>query len=155
VSLGVIAAVIETRSTARNRPALAKSCPICEGKKIGIGKAENRKADNIYPYYCLNCRHIFSVYASKIKAERHALRCGELEILLTVTQRWISEGKIDLAEDNCMQPCVVCGTSGSTELHHWAPKHLFGLEAYKWPTANLCRACHLRWHKTVTPKMSK
>lgn len=45
-------------------------------------------------------------------------------------------------------PCVVCGARG-TELHHWAPRHLFGEEADLWPTANLCPACHTRWHTTV------
>ena len=143
------------RSAARNRPELARVCPMCQDKRIGIGKAENRKSERIFPYYCLTCGHVFSVYASKNKAERYALRCGELEEILTVTQRWIAEGKIDLSKDFCMHPCAVCGAVGTTEAHHWAPKHLFGVEAYKWPTASLCRECHLRWHKIVTPNMGK
>lgn len=144
-----------SRPTARNRPELAKFCPKCEGKRIGIGKGQNRKADDIFPYYCMTCDYVFSVYSSKSKAERYAQRSGGLENILTLTQRWIAEGKIDLSKDNCMKPCTVCGVTGSTELHHWAPKHLFGDEAYKWPTANLCRECHLKWHKIVTPNMSK
>lgn len=45
-------------------------------------------------------------------------------------------------------PCVVCGARG-TEEHHWAPRALFGEEAYVWPTAWLCPACHTRWHQTI------
>ena len=143
------------RPTARNRPELAKICPKCQGKKVGIGIANNRKSEQIFPYYCLNCDYVFSVYAKRTKAEKYGLHCDGLEKILTLTQRWIAEGKIDLSEDLCMQPCAVRGTTGSTELHHWAPKHLFGAETYKWPTANLCRECHVRWHKYVTPNMGK
>ena len=99
------------------------------------------------------CGHVFSVYARRSKAERYAARVGELEKIQTVTQLLIAEGKIDLSKDNRMQPCEVCGAVGTTECHHWAPKHLFGAEAYKWPTANLCRECHIKWHKIVTPSM--
>ena len=45
-------------------------------------------------------------------------------------------------------PCVVCGARG-TEEHHWAPRAIFGDEAYMWPTSWLCPACHTRWHQTV------
>lgn len=47
-------------------------------------------------------------------------------------------------------PCEVCGEA-TTELHHWAPRALFDLEAYAWPTAWLCHDCHTRWHATVWP----
>ena len=49
--------------------------------------------------------------------------------------------------------CCVCGADGA-EVHHWAPFHIFGDEADKWPVALLCVKCHLRWHKLVTPEMS-
>jgi hypothetical protein len=35
------------------------------------------------------------------------------------------------------------------ELHHWAPKALFGDEAEVWPQDFLCRSCHIRWHQTM------
>ena len=40
---------------------------------------------------------------------------------------------------------IVCGAEGA-ELHHWAPKEVFGQEANAWPTAFLCVACHQEWH---------
>jgi hypothetical protein len=49
--------------------------------------------------------------------------------------------------------CCVCGSTG-VEYHHWAPKHLFHGEADNWPTAYLCRSCHAKWHKLVTPHMT-
>lgn len=49
--------------------------------------------------------------------------------------------------------CVVCG-SRDCELHHWAPKFLFGPDvANKWPKDYLCKSCHDLWHETVTPKI--
>jgi hypothetical protein len=52
------------------------------------------------------------------------------------------------------QHCAVCGTLGA-EVHHWAPRHLFGDEADDWPVALLCVKCHKRWHDLVTPDMSR
>ena len=141
------------KSSARNRPALAQNCPKCQGKKIGISEAKTCREQEIFPYYCLKCRYVFSVYASRQKAERYGSRWGGLEQVQTVTQIWIADGRIDLSKDNSMQPCEVCGEKGTTEFHHWAPKHLFGDEAYKWPTGNLCRDCHAKWHRIVTPNM--
>ena len=44
--------------------------------------------------------------------------------------------------------CVACGARGA-EVHHWAPRALFGDEADSWPTDMLCPTCHERWHKTL------
>lgn len=54
------------------------------------------------------------------------------------------EVAIDERYDN--PPCARCGAFG-TELHHFAPRHLFGAaEADLWPTAWLCQPCHDHWH---------
>ena len=50
--------------------------------------------------------------------------------------------------------CDRCGSSDGTELHHWAPSHLFE-DSWQWPTSYLCRQCHTLWHQIVTPKMNK
>ncbi len=50
--------------------------------------------------------------------------------------------------------CAVCG-SPFAEYHHWAPHHLFGDEADKWPAAYLCKKHHEQWHALVTPNMTK
>lgn len=46
-------------------------------------------------------------------------------------------------------PCEACGATTGTEVHHWAPWHLFGDEAANWPTSFLCRSCHRRWHEVT------
>lgn len=51
--------------------------------------------------------------------------------------------------------CVRCGRRGA-ELHHWAPKRIFGVkESWQWPTDYLCKMCHDAWHKLVTPELKK
>jgi len=52
-------------------------------------------------------------------------------------------------------PCEACGTVAVLEVHHWAPRHLFGADADRWPTSRLCGVCHRRWHEVVTPKMGR
>lgn len=56
---------------------------------------------------------------------------------------------LPLLEDNSRRrpPCVVCGCFG-TQVHHWAPQAIFGIdEADRWPISYLCRPCHRRWHE--------
>lgn len=48
--------------------------------------------------------------------------------------------------------CVVCGER-TCELHHWAPKGIFGKDASLWPTDYLCKIHHDLWHQTVTPQL--
>lgn len=56
---------------------------------------------------------------------------------------------VPIVVDN-LNPGVLCercgdGSQGVQE-HHWAPKSVFGGEAYDWPTSNLCPSCHAEWH---------
>lgn len=50
--------------------------------------------------------------------------------------------------------CERCGSTDGTELHHWAPNHLFH-DAHDWPTSYLCRWCHALWHRMITPNMGR
>lgn len=52
------------------------------------------------------------------------------------------------------QRCARCGNRGA-ELHHWAPRALFGDECNNWPQDYLCSECHAAWHKVVTPQLVK
>lgn len=49
-------------------------------------------------------------------------------------------------------PCERCGSHERVEVHHWAPSYLFD-DSHLWPMSTLCRKCHTRWHRIVTPKM--
>jgi hypothetical protein len=49
--------------------------------------------------------------------------------------------------------CARCGARGAEE-HHWAPQAKFGKEeADRWPKDFLCKACHDKWHRLVTPEL--
>jgi DNA-directed RNA polymerase subunit M/transcription elongation factor TFIIS len=45
--------------------------------------------------------------------------------------------------------CEICGFAGYVEEHHWAPRAIFGEEAYEWPTSMLCLKCHVHWHQMM------
>ena len=49
----------------------------------------------------------------------------------------------DLIQDS--PPCYVCKRREGTELHHFAPRHIFE-DAEDWPKEYLCKDCHARWH---------
>lgn len=53
------------------------------------------------------------------------------------------------------EPCCVTGCGRSdTELHHFAPRHLYGKEeCERHPTAYYCKHHHEEWHQRVTPQM--
>lgn len=53
------------------------------------------------------------------------------------------------------EACDRCGSRG-VEVHHTAPREWFGeKEAEEWPTQNLCRPCHRRWHDTANRAAAK
>lgn len=45
--------------------------------------------------------------------------------------------------------CAVCGVTGRLELHHLAPRNVFGEEADAWPTVRVCGECHAHWHRRM------
>jgi len=47
------------------------------------------------------------------------------------------------------KPCHVCKTVAQVEVHHLAPYGRFGADADKWPTVEVCRACHELWHQKM------
>lgn len=71
---------------------------------------------------------------------------------------FLSEDKIralPIIIPDLSQRCVRCGKR-EAELHHWAPKGIFGdKEAEQWPKDYLCKNCHELWHVKVTPKLVK
>jgi DNA-directed RNA polymerase subunit RPC12/RpoP len=45
-------------------------------------------------------------------------------------------------------PCEVCGST-ETELHHYAPRHIFGIISERYARGYLCKTCHDNWHKEM------
>jgi len=88
---------------------------------------------------------------SELQSVKHSLENKERELqsVLDALKGRERELQIDVGPI-----CVVCGSSKNIEMHHWAPRYLFGDESNIWPTSYLCKECHDIWHKKVTPKMS-
>lgn len=99
-------------------------CPICECDDVAIGEARNVRAQPIFPWYCKVCGEVLTQYASKPKAEELRRQVGELRRVYTRTELRIERGEPVSTERFIV--CDVCGSAGDTELHHWAPYHLFG-----------------------------
>lgn len=86
--------------------------------------------------------HHGNIKAGKWIPHKELAKCGiDIEIL-TIVENY----------DNDFT-CVVCGEKGC-ELHHFAPRYLFGDAAEDWPKEYLCRKHHAQWHDLVTPNMS-
>jgi hypothetical protein len=49
--------------------------------------------------------------------------------------------------------CAVCGNR-ATEMHHWAPRGIFGDDCENWPKDYLCKDHHEHWHRAVTPQLT-
>lgn len=119
---------------------------ICEGR--------NARGEPTYPFVCNQCGYIEAQYAKRKVAMDYAAKHGPLQRVVTTTERMQLSGR-SVATDSMTIPCEVCGSVGATQEHHWAPWHLFGEEAQRWPKSMLCQPCHTRWHQIVTPNMGR
>ena len=132
-----------------------KQCT-CGSTAFTIGKAETQVGRIIYPHVCCGCEAVFATYqATKAELGAYRDKWGEPERVLTNTERKMADGVEYEPSRTAGRACEVCGSKVGIHLHHWAPLHLFGNEAHKWPTSFLCQPCHSRWHSTVTPRMGK
>jgi DNA-directed RNA polymerase subunit M/transcription elongation factor TFIIS len=142
--------------TIRNvgHPANDGKCSSCGHDEFTIGEGRNVRGDPTYPFVCDRCGYVEAQYAKRKDAMAYAQDHGPLRRVITTTERGVARGKI--APSHAMtEPCAVCGATGDSQEHHWAPWHLFGDEAERWPTSWLCQKCHTRWHQIVTPNMGK
>lgn len=69
------------------------------------------------------------------------------------TVEGLDQARIPVISNHDRVPCERCGSVDGSEVHHWAPSHLFE-DSFDWPTSHLCRKCHMEWHRIVTPHMS-
>lgn len=43
----------------------------------------------------------------------------------------------------------MCGSTDGCELHHLAPRNVFGEAAEDWPQVLVCVDCHAHWHRMM------
>lgn len=130
-------------------------CTACGSKAIIVGQAKRQDGRTIYPYFCGHCDLVTVQQASKAEVQEHREKWGEPERVFTATERRVMRGETIPSREKHGKPCEVCKSTENVEVHHWAPAHLFGPESEKWPVGYLCRTCHVKWHKIVTPRMGK
>lgn len=63
-------------------------------------------------------------------------------------ERWgVKRADIPVLENYARILCRVDGCAEvGVELHHWAPRSIFGEDADSWPTSELCLKHHREWH---------
>lgn len=119
-----------------------KICKKCSSTNLKVGKAFKKNGSVTYPYYCEDCGTVFPQCIKKTEAAKLNYEIKDVRF------------KSDIKGYMDNNVCAVCGNK-YVELHHFAPVHLFGSEADRWPMAYLCKEHHKQWHDLVTPNMSK
>lgn len=115
---------------------LKYQCIQCRGTRIR--RVKNRTGSGAYQVIdlCLDCQSNARGNALYIPHKQAGAPLEDIPL-------WV-----DYTKQN--PPCVVCGLHEGTELHHFAPRHIFGWdEAERWPQGYLCKTCHDKWHITI------
>jgi hypothetical protein len=116
------------------RPQHRYSCSrLCE--IAGLGKVVCANGSTQYKSYCMECG-------------------GRGGNLLHSDVAGLDQPRIPILSEKEIVPCERCGSMDGSEVHHWAPMHLFD-DAEGWPKSHLCISCHREWHAKVTPYMSQ
>jgi hypothetical protein len=118
-------------------------CTLCaEETSQVIGKTLTASRAEVFSWFCTECR--------KIQQSKHGgYYIPKDEIRSHVENKGGSLGDIPVFDVKEAPRCERCGRRGA-ELHHWAPREIFGdEEAELWPKDFLCVTCHLDWHGKI------
>lgn len=110
-------------------------CVSCKGGNIK--RVKNRTGSGAYQVIdmCMDCLTNSRGSAIYVSHKQAGLPLEEIPL-------WV-----DYTKQN--PPCYVCGSQEGTELHHFAPRHIFPDEAELWPKEYLCAVHHRQWHETI------
>jgi hypothetical protein len=116
-----------------------KRCVNCNADtKMILHRRQMTSGGFHYCWQCSSCR-------------RMHVANGRTWISASIVSQFLTPEQIDalpiISADEPVN-CVKCGSLGA-ELHHWAPRAIFGNEADQWPTDYLCLPCHRLWHDTI------
>lgn len=126
-----------------DNPMVKRYCERCSREVIvKLVRNITQNGDNQIYWYCISGEHSTKKNGNFIKHQQ-VIDAGLNPDTLPVIENYSG-----------MELCAVC-QSPFTELHHFAPRHLFGDDCEKWPKAYLCKTHHNQWHNLVTPDMSK
>lgn len=116
----------------------------CANRVLSYGRMLRSDGSRAVIRYCASCGGRVSAQAvAEWRVEEEGHEIDELPLLVD----YRDEGP-ECEVDGC--------TSTNTQLHHWAPRHIFGDDAWLWPTSHLCREKHHpEWHIMMTPEMSE
>lgn len=119
------------------RTAVCTSCA-AETNQV-IGKTLTASRAEVFSWFCTTCRKIQ-------QAKRGGYYIPKDEIRAHVESKGAALADIPVLDVKDAPRCERCGQRGA-ELHHWAPREIFGdSEAELWPKDFLCVTCHLDWH---------
>lgn len=106
--------------------------------------------------WCRNCSdRSFGIWVTVIQSngvrvtQLRCVRCCKIDMVCAERKVYpLSQGPVlrNYVDDDLA--CERCDSDGGVELHHWAPRHLFH-DAWSWPMAYLCPACHREWHQII------
>lgn len=132
-----------------------------DGQRVACrkcGNGFNSYGGHLWCRFCrslIACSHQHTIHGYIVKRDgvpngrRWCVQCGTT----IATRRADGCGPVlfyDLREHEEIAPCERCGTTEGTQLHHWAPRAIFGgREADRWPTSWLCPDCHALWHRLM------
>lgn len=100
---------------------------------------------------CNNVSHV-GWYCCKGLHWSPRVDCGQWLSLQELELLGLQLEEVQILEEKPKSVCEVCQELGA-ELHHWAPRALFGELCSLWPKSWLCRRCHELWHNKVTPQI--
>lgn len=91
-------------------------------------------------FYCVPCRRYPRPYPPK-QSPWVSLRATGLTLKQAMD--------LPLVPGATQPRCQVCGSLGGCELHHLAPRNVFGPTADDWPIVLVCPDCHAHWHRMM------
>lgn len=118
-------------------------CKKCDSRNVRLRRHIISNGGSQVGWYCLDGDH-WALYPGDGQWIAHKM-----------VKKWLAGygktiGDIAVVKDSSeIITCAVEDCSKPAEVHHIAPRALFGTECEKWPTVYLCIEHHAKWHKIV------
>ncbi len=122
------------------------ACERCGSDNVKLRRYIISNGDVHFRWKCLDCGRLAQKTGQNVSHSK-------VDELLDHYDK--SRSDIPIAEDYSGEAqCEVSGCERPAEVHHVAPRALFGDQCNQWPKVLLCREHHNEWHTTVTPYLN-